>query len=189
MADKSESPKEIEHKPDVKAPSSKKKILLIAGISLVTLGVGAPVGYFLLKPGEAPVEQQPQVEEVVAQPEPVEADKKEEGAHEELALLEGEEAMGAIVPFDTFLVNLSGGKYLRLQLQAEMETPDIPRRLYSRIVPIRDGIITMLTEKTAADIESSQGKEELKKTIKVFINEQLKRQDVRRIYFTQFVIQ
>ena len=188
MADKSESPKEIEHTPEGKAPSSKKKVLLSAGVALVTLGVGAPVGYFLLKPAQAPVEQQ-QAEEVVTQPEAETTEKKEEGEHEELALLEGEEALGAIVPFDTFLVNLSGGKYLRLQLQAEMETPDIPKRLYSRIVPIRDGIITMLTEKTAADIEGSQGKEDLKKAIKVLINEQLKRQDVRRIYFTQFVIQ
>jgi flagellar basal body-associated protein FliL len=188
MADKAESPKEIEHKPEGKAPSSKKKVLLIAGISLLTLGVGAPVGYFLLKPAEVPVEQS-HVEEVTSQPEAETTEKKEEGAHEELALLEGEEAMGAIVPFDTFLVNLSGGKYLRLQLQAEMETPDIPKRLYYRIVPIRDGIITMLTEKAVVDIESAQGKEDLKKAIKVFINEQLKRQDVRRIYFTQFVIQ
>jgi flagellar FliL protein len=188
MADKSESPKEIEHKPEGAAPSNKKKILLIAGVSLVTLGVGAPVGYFLLKPAAAPVEA-PQVEAVVDHEEPQAQEKKEEGADEELALMEGEEALGAIVPFETFLVNLNGGKYLRLQLQAEMETPDIPRRLYARIVPIRDAIITLLTEKTAADLDSPQGKDELKKTVKVIINEQLKRQDVRRIYFTQFVIQ
>jgi flagellar basal body-associated protein FliL len=93
------------------------------------------------------------------------------------------------VPFETFLVNLSGGKYLRLQMQAEMETPDVPRRLYGRIVPIRDGVITMLTQKAATDLESAEGKELLKKSIKDLINEQLKRQDVRRIYFTQFVIQ
>ena len=187
MASEAEKPKEIEHKSG-ESPSSKKKMVLMAGIALVVIGIGAPLGYFLIKPSEAPKEadEGATVALEVEKEAPAEVEDVED---ETLALLDGEEALGAIVPFDTFLVNLSGGKYLRLQLQAEMETPDVPRRLYGRIVPIRDGIITMLTQKTAADLESSNGKEELKKTIKEFMNEQLRRQEVKRIYFTQFVIQ
>jgi flagellar basal body-associated protein FliL len=187
MSSESENPKEIEHVTDGKA-SSRKKIVIAAGVVLAVLGVGAPVGYFLLTPSQAPEET---VEEA---PVELEADTGASVAvvpneDENLALVEGEELLGAIVPFDTFLVNLSGGKYLRLQLQAEMETPDVPRRLYGRIVPIRDGIITMLTQKTATELEDPLGKDALKKSIKDYMNEQLKRQDVRRIYFTQFVIQ
>jgi len=111
------------------------------------------------------------------------------GHGETAELEEGEEALGAIVPFETFLVNLSSGKYIRLQLQVEFETPDIPKRLYSRMDPIRDGIIALLTERTASDLEDSKGKEKLKKDIKDLVNERLHREDARRVYFTQFVIQ
>jgi len=187
MASEAEKPKEIEHQ-SRESTSPKKKMFLMAGVALTVVSIGAPLGYFLIRPSEAPKEVEDAVPEVIdaAKEEHSEAEPSEDEA---LSLLDGEEALGAIVPFDTFLVNLSGGKYLRLQLQAEMETPDVPRRLYGRIVPIRDGIITMLTQKTSADLESSNGKDELKKGIKEFMNEQLRRQEVKRIYFTQFVIQ
>jgi flagellar FliL protein len=155
------------------------------------LAVGAPVGYFLLKQpapategdeskgAEVPdiKEQKENSESTITQP-----------VHE-VELAEGEELLGAIVPLDAFLVNLSGGKYIRLQVQAELETPDIPRRFYSRVVPMRDQIISLLTQKTAAELEGGDGKEKLKQAIKDIMNQQLRREDVRRIYFTQFVIQ
>ncbi len=187
MSSDSETPKQLEHVSEAPAVG-RKKIFIAAGVAVALLGIGVPVGYLLIAPSKAP-EQQPAEAPVVADLDkeaPLSAVPVED---ESLALLDGEESLGAIVPFDTFLVNLSGGKYLRLQLQAEMESPDVPRRLYGRIVPIRDGVITMLTQKTAAELEDALGKEALKKSIKEFMNEQLKRQDVRRIYFTQFVIQ
>lgn len=187
MASESEKPKEIEDQ-SVESASPKRKMFLMAGVALTVVGIGAPLGYFLIKPSEAPREQEEALPEIV-NPATEERSEVEPADDEALSLLDGEEALGAIVPFDTFLVNLSGGKYLRLQLQVEMETPDVPRRLYGRIVPIRDGIITILTQKTAADLESSNGKDELKKSIKEFVNEQLRKQEVKRIYFTQFVIQ
>lgn len=187
MSSESETPKQIEHVSDGPAVG-RKKIFIAAGVALAMLGTGTPVVYFLLTPSKAPEQQTSEAALVV------DIDKEAPSSavaveDESLALLDGEESLGAIVPFDTFLVNLTGGKYLRLQLQAEMETPDVPRRLYGRIVPIRDGIITMLTQKTASELEDTLGKEALKKSIKEFMNEQLKRQDVRRVYFTQFVIQ
>jgi flagellar basal body-associated protein FliL len=57
------------------------------------------------------------------------------------------------------------------------------------MVPIRDSIITLLTQQDASDLEDLKGKEKLKKNIRELINERLHREDVRRVYFTQFVIQ
>ena len=170
------------------APANRKKMLLIAGVALLVVGVGAPVGYFMFGASEPP----PLVEDVKVDTQEATKDEthaKLEGHGEEIELQEDEEALGAIVPFETFLVNLSGGKYIRLQMQVEFETADIPRRLYSRMVPIRDGIISLLTQQGASDLEDIKGKEKLKKGIKDLINERLHREDVRRVYFTQFVIQ
>ncbi|NBS70712.1 hypothetical protein EBT31_17635, partial [bacterium] len=55
-------------------------------------------------------------------------------------LEEGEELLGAIVPLDTFLLNLAKGKYIRMQVQLEFSGLDIPKSFYSRAVPIRDSI-------------------------------------------------
>jgi flagellar basal body-associated protein FliL len=170
------------------APANRRKMLLIAGAAILVVGVGTPVGYFMLGSSERPA----QVEEVKVDTHSVndeESHGKLEGHGEEIEFEEGEEALGAIVPFETFLVNLSGGKYIRLQLQVEFETPDVPRRLHSRMVPIRDGIISLLTQQTSSDLEDIKGKEKLKKSVKDLINERLHREDVRRVYFTQFVIQ
>ncbi len=167
------------------APTRKRKAILVVATLLVCLGIGMPVGYFILKPAPEKTEEN-MVEKLAESDEP---SVEHEQADEAKEVLEGEEALGAIVPFVTFLVNLSGGKYLRLQLQAEFETPDVPKRLYSRIVPIRDAIISLLTRQTALDLEDAQGKEKIKKSIREIMNEHLRREDVRRIYFTQFVIQ
>jgi flagellar basal body-associated protein FliL len=174
--------------------AKRKGVVLVAGLSVAILLVGVPVVYMLFNSGSEAVEETASKDvvdtlngEKISAEGALNNDSASEQADEEL--LDGEELIGAIAPFDTFLVNLSGGKYLRLQLQVEMEERDIPRRFYTRLVPIRDGIITLLTQKSASDLEDVRGKEVLKRAIRDLINEQLKRQDVKRVYFTQFVIQ
>lgn len=165
------------------APSKKKRTLLAVGgvLGLLVL-IGAPAGYFLLK------EEPKEVSQVKPEMSP-EIQHKPEGFEEVEELEEGEEPLGAIVPFETFLVNLSGGKYIRTQIQVEFETLDVPTKFYTRQVPIRDSIISLLTQQTAEGLQSSQGKERARNDIRNLINQTLRKEDVRRIYFTQFVIQ
>jgi flagellar basal body-associated protein FliL len=168
--------------------SGKKSLFVFVAVFLLIVGVGAPVGYFLLQ--EPPLEIEEEISEVdIAPVEEAKLQAEVEQSSHEVELEEGEELLGAIVPLDAFLVNLSGGKYIRLQVQAELETPETPSRFYSRVVPMRDQIITLLTQKTAGELEDSAGKEKLKTSIREIMNQQLRREDVRRIYFTQFVIQ
>ena len=104
------------------APSKKKRTLLAVGgvLGLLVL-IGAPAGYFLLK------EEPKEVSQVKPEMSP-EIQHKPEGFEEVEELEEGEEPLGAIVPFETFLVNLSGGKYIRTQIQVEFETLDVPTK-------------------------------------------------------------
>jgi flagellar FliL protein len=169
--------------PALPAPKTRKKMIVIVAAALIVAGVGVPAGYFLL--GSTP---EPEVTEAVVG----NLEQSEASAvvnDDSLELEEGEEALGAILPFETFLVNLAGGKYIRLQMQIEFESSDVPKKIYSRMVPIRDSIITLLTQQDASDLEDLKGKEKLKKNIRELINERLHREDVRRVYFTQFVIQ
>jgi flagellar FliL protein len=176
--------KEVSEQEQPAAANGKKKVVIIgAAVGVLLLGVGAPLAFMLLSSSEAPQEES-------AIPQPQEGSEPSSVEDEDgTELLEGEEMIGAIVPLDTFLVNLEGGKYIRLQLQAELETPDIPKRFYSRLVPIRDEIIAYLTQQSAEDLETPQGKDKLKGKVRGIINHNLRREDVRTIYFTQFVIQ
>jgi len=169
------------------APDKKgsKKLLLVGGaVAFLLLAAGLPTVYFLVlkKPAAAPVEE---LEADAAE----EDTGKMEGLGEDLEVEEGEESLGAIIPFDTFVVNLSGGKYIRVQLQVEFESLDVPSRFYSRMVPIRDGVISLLTQQVAEDLTTSKGKETLRGQLRKLMNDTLRKEEVRRVYFTQFVIQ
>jgi flagellar basal body-associated protein FliL len=174
---------------------TKRKILIIGGgLASALIMVGLPAVFMLT--GEqnkdtSEIDSKDVVDVIGAEKLEAEAAVNKEQRDADLAeeLQDGEERIGAIAPFETFLVNLSGGKYLRLQLQVEMEGTDVPRRFHARMVPIRDGIISLLTQKKSDELEDVKGKDGLKRAIRDLINEHLKRQDVKRVYFTQFVIQ
>ncbi len=168
----------------------RKKLLLIAAGGLVgcVLLIGTPL-YFLSGDSK---EEKPETEVVV----PPKEDKEQqetaylEGYNEELELGENEEMPGAIFPMESYVVNLaSKGNYLRCQIQIEFEGLDVPQRFYARLVPIREGIIRILTSRKADEILNWDGKESLKDEIRTMINETLRKEVVRKVYFTQFVIQ
>lgn len=162
------------------AKSKKKKFLIIGGVVFLLIAVGAPVAFFMLKkaPQGGEHEAAPAGEEIVI-----------EGADDEDELDEGEAALGGFLPLETFVVNLSGGKFIRIQVQLEFMERDIPARFYSRLAIVRDGIIAMLTNRTEADVITAKGKESLKHEMRDIINEVMKKEEVRNIYFTQFVVQ
>jgi flagellar FliL protein len=178
---------EKQETPEVETPPvpnrGKRVAMAAAGILGLLIVVGVPAGYFLLK------EEPKEVQEVDPEMSPEPQHKPEGFDDPEEELEEGEEPLGAIVPFDTFLVNLSGGKYIRAQVQVEFETLDVPRRFYTRAVPIRDSIISLLTQMTAENLESVKGKDKLRAEIRSVINAALRKEEVKRVYFTQFVIQ
>jgi len=161
----------------------KRVIIAVGGIAALLIAVGIPAGYFLLK------NEPKEVEQVTPEMEPEQQREPEGQDDPEESLEDGEEPLGAIVPFETFLVNLSGGKYIRAQIQVEFETLDVPRRFYTRAVPIRDSIISLLTQMTAENLDTVKGKDKLRAEIRSVINMALRKEEVRRVYFTQFVIQ
>ena len=193
MADEKEAPKKSEEaKPagegEAAAPAKKggKKIVIIAvALILLLVAIGAPVLFLMGKK-----EENNAIEELSASAAKIDGSELiPEGGADQDEAQEGEEALGAIFPLETFVVNLSGGSFIRLQLQLEFTERDIPQRFYSKLVPIRDAIITLLSARTSNDVSSVKGKEVLKAELKELVNDQLKREDVKQIYFTQFIVQ
>ncbi|MEZ4753956.1 MAG: flagellar basal body-associated FliL family protein [Bdellovibrionota bacterium] len=157
-------------------------LMIIGGVLFLVLSIGAPLLYVSMKP-------KTKKNHVAHDAAKTEHDFVLEGYEEEYDLDEDEEALGAIYPLETFIVNLANEKYIRLQVQLEFTTRDIPRRFYSTLVPVRDGLITLLNSRTVEDLSGSTAKDNLKQDIKNVVNETMRREMIKNVYFTQFVIQ
>lgn len=178
---------EAQAAPAPASSSGKKKILLIGGgVVLLLVLIGVPVAFFALK---SPPPESEQLPADAASHDGHEAALVMEGSHDEEELEEGEEPLGAFFPMETFVVNLSGRNYVRVQLQLEFNGREVPKRFYARLVPVRDAIISTLASRSPEDLIEEKGKEALKKDLRDRVNEILRKEEVKQIYFTQFFIQ
>lgn len=168
--------------------SNKKLFLIIGGVVGLLVLIGAPVAFFALTK-EKKTDSVLAADAATAGEEHTEEALVPEGKDDEEELEEGEEAIGALFPLDSFVVNLTGGSYLRVQVQLEFTDRDIPQRFYMRLVPIRDAILSLLATHTAAGLAEPKDREILKKDIREISNSILRKEQIRRVYFTQFVIQ
>lgn len=167
--------------------SNKKVLLVVAGVAALLLLVGVPVAILSLK-------KEPETNKIQeVAPDAALREMQQgvlEGAGEqEEELGDDEEPLGAIFPMDSFVVNLAKGNYLRVQMQFEFAGRDVPARFYTRLVPLRDRIISILVAKSAADLLEEQGREKMRAEVRDAVNEMLKKEDVKRVYFTQYVVQ
>ena len=117
----------------------------------------------------------------------------EDGEAEEFEELEGGEGgilPSAVLPLETFIVNLQvKGSFLKTTLQLEFAEPELPPTIESDIPKIRDSIIRTLSTKSSAEILSIEGKEKPREQIRDEINEVLGAEDVTQVFFTEFIVQ
>lgn len=185
MAEKADA-KQDETSPTPEAPpkgGKKKLVVIIVGLIVLLAAIGVPVAYLMTRTKTVPREElSPDAAQGAEALAP-------EGHDDEEELAEGEEPLGAIFPLDTFVVNLNGGRYLRLQAQIEFISRDVPKKFLQRGTPLRDAMISLLIGKSADDILSAKGRETLKEEMKDIVNEMMKKEEVKRIYFTQYLVQ
>lgn len=112
----------------------------------------------------------------------------------------GETAQGEQKPFSVSLfsfdqaviVNLAesnGQRYLKINLQLEMNAESLRPELEARKPQIMDLIISILSSKTLEDVTSTVGRNRLKRELIDRINAELVTGKIVNIYFTEFVIQ
>jgi flagellar FliL protein len=175
---------EKDEKKEEAAPPPKSKKKLFLSIGMVVLLIAAGAAFFLLKP------KKEEKEELAADAAHSESDlTNETSVDPEEPLDEGEEALGAIFPLETFVVNLNGGKYVRVQMQFEFASRDIPKPFLGKLVVVRDAIIALLNKKTAENILAENGKDTVKIAVKDIVNETFRKEYVKKVYFTQFIVQ
>jgi len=100
--------------------------------------------------------------------------------------------MGPIYSLDTFIVNLVGGRnknYLKAKVELELDSEKTTAEINKRLPQVRDVILTMLSSKSNEDINTLEGKFQLRAEIISAINQNLKTGKVKSVYFTDFIVQ
>ena len=149
--------------------SKKKLIIIIAAVVVLLIGVG--VGAFLFLGGEdekiSPEQEQAELEKLAKQ-------------------------VGPMVSIDTFIVNIiddEESRYLKASITIEVNTPETAMEVSERMPQIKDAILLLVGNKTFSELQDLQGKIQLRAELINRLNGILLNGKVKRIYFTDFVVQ
>ncbi len=154
---------------------SSKKIIVIIGFVLLVVGSGV-AAYFLAPKltGSEPKE----AKEVAT-----------EGGAEKVA--SKPKKVKVIIPIKTLVVNVKGGsgRFLKVGIEMEGESKEVEAEAKESMAEIRDQLITILTTKNTSEIVSTEGKRKIKLEIIRKANKILKSGKIKKVYFTDFVMQ
>jgi len=149
--------------------SKKKLIIIIAAIVLLAI-IGGGAAFFLL------------------------GDKKEkvDPEAEAAAMAATAKMVGPMVTIDTFIVNIlddEENRYLKAAITLEVDAQTTADEVNSRLPQLQDAILLLIGNKTFSELRDMQGKMQLRAELLNRINEILSKGKVKRIYFTDFVVQ
>jgi len=150
---------------------SKKKLIIIVAAVLVLL-IGAGVGAFLFLGGEGKVKISPE--------------------QEQAELEKQAKQVGPMVNIDSFIVNIADdqeSRYLKAAITIEVDTVEASMELNERMPQLKDAILLLIGNKTFSELNDLQGKIQLRAELINKINSILLNGKVKRIYFTDFVVQ
>ncbi|MBF0309165.1 MAG: flagellar basal body-associated FliL family protein [Magnetococcales bacterium] len=128
----------------------------------------------------------------VADKKAVETEVKDPHAKEETDKKNPAELVGEMVKLEPFVVNLNeprGNRYLKTTIQLELEGPALKEELTRRAPQVQDIVLALLTSKTTQELQSLEGKFRLREELLSRINALLVNGSIKRVYFTEFVIQ
>jgi len=100
--------------------------------------------------------------------------------------------VGALLPLEPFVVNLAdedGSRYLKATIELEFFGTRVPNEVNARLPQVRDLLLTLFSSKLFADVRGAEGKAELREDILNRVNQALRRDLVKTVYFTEFVVQ
>ena len=100
--------------------------------------------------------------------------------------------MGPIYPLETIIVNLldpNGRRYLKIQIQLELDNEALKAEIDKRMPQFKDAIISLLSSKTIPDINSVEGKMQLRAELAALFNQHLKSGKITNVFFMDFIIQ
>jgi flagellar FliL protein len=134
-------------------PKSKKKLFIIIGVVVLAL-VGGGAAFFLMKKG--------------AHDEEGDGAKAEEEAHAPPPPKHDPKAPPTFLPLDSMVVNLAdpgGNRFAQLGITLQLADAKTGEDMKIYMPSIRNGILILVSQRTAEDMLRAEGKEELAQDI------------------------
>ncbi len=103
-----------------------------------------------------------------------------------------EAAASVVYSLDPFIVNIYDGqelRYLRIKVEMGVAGEEAKNQMKTQEAQIRDGILTLLSSKTWQDLQTPQGKDQLKQQIMATVSKIVAQGALKQVYFTDFVVQ
>ena len=151
------------------APASKKKLIIIIAALVLALGGGGAAWFFMQQKSHAHKEEE----------------KKEEPAQAPVFLT-----------LDTFTVNLQPDpdeKFLQVDISLQVASAEVAEAIKLHMPAVKNRLLLLLTSKSAAEISTVEGKQDLSNEIIAEVNKPFapdaKPQEVLDVFFTSFVVQ
>lgn len=112
----------------------------------------------------------------------------------ETKVIEQKPEPGKIYDLGTFIVNLAdeeASRYVRCQVQLEYSqvNQELDKEIKQRDAQFKDLVNTLLNDRKAVELSTSEGKEQFRRELQLKINETLKFGVVNNVFLTQFAIQ
>ena len=162
MAEEKEEVKDAEEK---QSPNKSKLKLIIIAVVVLLIGAGGIYGYSKYDKG-----------------------KKEKAEPTK------EAKVSIVCPLNSFVVNLQdntgvGKRYLKITMQLKVGKEEDKLLIENNNAQIRDTVLLLLSSQSLKEINTMEGKLELKQTLLSRMNQILGNSIIRGIYFTEFVVQ
>ena len=157
---------EVKDSDKEQVPTKKSKLkLIIIAIVILFIGVGGIFGYSKINKGKE---------------KKVETDKADKAS--------------IVLPLNSFVVNLMdkrgvGKRYLKITMELEVNKEEDKLLIENHNAQIRDTVLLLLSSQSLKEINTMEGKLELKQNLLSRMGQILGDGVIRRIYFTEFVVQ
>jgi flagellar FliL protein len=165
MAKKKEKEEVVDEKEGKKPKKSKFK-LIITAVAVLLLGGGGYFGWSMYK----------------------------QKGNEAKTETEEEKKVSVVHPLQSFIVNLAdkkgmGKRYLKVTIEVEVENENNRLKVENNTAQIRDTVLLLLSGKQITEIDTMEGKLDLKQALLLRMNRILGEGIIKRIYFSEFVVQ
>ena len=100
--------------------------------------------------------------------------------------------IGIIFNLKPFIVNLRdpvGKRYLKIEMSLELASEALQKEVQTKLPPIRNDILLLLSSMSYEDIADDEGKMRLRRRIKDKCDVYLTQGKVSNVYFSEFVVQ
>ena len=160
-----------DEKPEIPTGGKKKLVLILVVVNVLAIG---GVGYFVMAGGDS---------EAAADDGEGEAEQEES---------ESQASFGPLVEMRALVANLNdidGGRYVKVTPPLELKDEAARAGVEAALVPIRNELLVYFSDVTVEQCIGADSKRRIADEIAGLINEMMGGKTVKRVFFTEFVVQ